>query len=168
MKKIMFNVVSVITALLVLVVMSSCGGGGGGGGSGTTAGEQGEPSGTSTYAATAVFPYGFCGTVTGRGTLWVFNNNSNSALYFISPSKAVTLTRVGGGNIWSMYPEDMSYDVQITSGAQGYVRFSAPECWPSRYAYNVTDDVLILSNTNHGTKTYIKNPYDPNNPWVIQ
>ncbi|MBR3814487.1 MAG: hypothetical protein IKK38_11520 [Spirochaetaceae bacterium] len=166
MKKIMFNVVSVVTALLVLVVMSSCGGGGGGGGSGASAGEQGEPSGTSTYAATAVFPYGFCGT--GTGTLWVFNNNSNSALYFISPSKAVTLTRVGGGNIWSMYPEDMSYDVQITSGAQGYVRFSAPECWPSRYAYNVTDDVLILSNTNHGTKTYIKNPYDPNNPWVIQ
>ncbi len=175
MKKIMFNVVSVVTALLVLVVMSSCGGGGGGGGgSGASAGEQGEPSGNSNYLSSQTFPYGFFRTPYSggyiTGALWILDTNSNSALYFIDATHACTLTRNGpytSSNDWQRTPTDGNYEVEITSGANGYVRFTAAEAWPARYAYNISDDVLVLANTHHGSRSYHRCPYDVTNPWTV-
>lgn len=174
MKKIMFNVVSVVTALLVLVVMSSCGGGGGGGGggSGASAGEQGEPSGNSNYRSSQAFPYGFFRTSSSSGgyitgALWILDTNSNSALYFADATHARTVTRVGSGNGWERTPSDGNYEVEITSGANGYVRFTAAEAWPAKYAYDISDDVLVISNTHHGTRRYHRCPYDVTNPWTV-
>ena len=173
MKKIMFSVVSVVTALLISVVMISCGGGGGGssGGSGVLAGEQGEPSGTSTYGSSQAFPNGFFKTASGSsyitGALWINDYNSSNALYFIDATHARDVTRVGTSNIWEYNPGNGYYNVEITSGANGYIRFSSNEAYPSRYAYNINDTNLVISNTRHGTKRYTRCPYNASNPWQI-
>jgi len=140
-----------ILTLSVLIMVASCGGGSSSG----TLGERGEPSGASTYSATALFPFGFFGT-DGKGTLWIFANNSNAALYFKDATRAYQLTRVGVTDSWTSQPGDLAFDIEITSGAEGYVRFSNPDSWPSRYSYNISDTVLIISNTTHGTKKYNK------------
>ena len=173
MKKIMFSVVSVVAALLISVVMISCGGGGGGssGGSGVLAGEQGEPSGTSTYGSSQAFPNGFFKTASGSsyivGALWVNDYNSNSALWFRDATHATTVTRVGNSNSWQYTPSDGNFEVEITSGANGYIRFSSDGAYPSRYAYNISDDVLVISNTRHGTRRYHRCTNSPE-PWTIQ
>lgn len=172
MKKIMFNVVSVATALLVLVVMSSCGGGGGGGGSGASSGEQGEPSGNSNYRSSQAFPYGFFRTPYSggyiTGALWILDTNSNSALYFADATHARTVTRVGSGNGWERTPSDGIYEVEIINGANGYIRFTAAEAWPAKYAYDISDDVLVISNTHHGTRRYHRCPNTQGFEWYIQ
>ncbi len=173
MKKIMFSVVSVVTALLISVVMISCGGGGGGssGGGGVLNGEQGEPSGTSTYGSSQAFPNGFFKTASGsgyiNGALWINIDSTNNALYFIDATHARTVTRIGSTNDWEYNPGNGYFNVEITSGANGYVRFSASEAYPSRYAYNITDTSLVISNTKHGTKRYTRCAYDVTNPWHI-
>ncbi len=158
MKKIMFSVVSVVTALLISVVMISCGGGGGGGGgSGVFGGDQGEPSGTSTYASSQAFPNGFFVTPSSSntGALWVLNGNTGSkALYFQDATHAMEVTRVGGSNSWQREPTDGSFDVQITQGANGYIRFSADGCNPAQFSYNLTDTNLVIANTSRGSRSY--------------
>ena len=113
-----------------------------------------EPSGASTYSATALFPFGFL-ELTAKA-LFDFANNSNAALYFKDATRAYQLTRVGATDSWTSQPGDLAFDIEITSGAEGYVRFSNPDSWPSRYSYNISDTVLIISNTTHGTKKYNK------------
>ena len=173
MKKIMFSVVSVVAALLVSVVMISCGGGGGGGGgSGVISGEQGEPSGNSTYGSSQAFPNGFFKTASGgsyfTGAIWVNEYNSSNALYFIDATHAATITRAGNSDIyWQHTPSDESFEIEITSGANGYIRFSSNGAYPARYAYNITDDVLVISNTRHGTRRYYRCPYNASTPWQI-
>ena len=172
MKKIMFSVVSVVTALLISVVMISCGGGGGGGGgSGVFGGDQGQPSGTSVYSSTQAFPNGFFTTVspsTRAGALWVLYGDSNHALYFQNATHARTVTRVGTSNEWETGATDASYEVEITNGANGYLRFSASGYTPAQYAYNITDNELVISNTYHGTKRYTRCPNSASDPWIIR
>ncbi|MBR4823398.1 MAG: hypothetical protein IKZ86_01255 [Spirochaetaceae bacterium] len=168
MKKIMFSVVSVVAALLISVVMISCsGGGGGGGGSGALGGDQGEPSGTSTYGSTQAFPNGFFKTAVNggysTGALWINEYNSNNALYFIDATHARDVTRVSTTNTWGYNPGNGSYEVEITSGANGYVRFSASEAYPASFAYNISDDVLVISNTRRGTRRYTRAP----SGWIV-
>ena len=175
MKKIMFSVVSVVTALLISVVMISCGGGGGGGGgnsgSGSLGGEQGEPSGTTVYASSQAFPNGFFKTASGgsyiTGALWINDYNNDNALYFIDATHAKTVTRVGSSNTWEYNPGDGFFNVEITSGANGYIRFSASGAYPARYAYNINDTNLVISNTRHGTKRYTRCPYNASDPWHV-
>lgn len=174
MKKIMFNLASITLVLLISAAIIGCGGGGGGGGgsSSGTNGEQGSPSGTSTYASTYAFPYGFFRTAVGSSymttALWILDTNSNSALYFHDASHACQVSRVGSSNVWERTPTDVNFNVVITSGSQGYIRFSADDCYTSSYSYNVTDDVLVISNTYHGTKYYQKAAYNSLDPWTIQ
>ena len=153
MKKRAFYVVSIIAALLSLFLMAGCGGGGGG--SSGSSGVGGSPSGTSTYTASAAFPYGFFGT-SGTGTLWIFNMNSNSALYFRDATHAFQVTRVGSSNSWERGQNDVNFDVEITSGSEGYVKFSNTDSITSAYSYNITDTTLVISNTLHGSKSYTK------------
>ncbi len=168
MKKIMFSVVSVVTALLISVVMISCGGGGGGGGgssggSGGLNGEQGEPSGTTVYSSSQAFPNGFFKTPSGgsyiNGALWINYYNSSNALYFIDATHARTVTRIGSTNDWEYTPGDGYYTVEISgASANSYIRFSASGAYTSRYAYNISDDVLVISNTVRGTRNYTRAP----------
>lgn len=171
MKKIMFSVVSVVAALLISVVMISCGGGGGGSSGGGIGGDQGEPSGTSTYGSTQAFPNGFFKTASGgtyvTGALWVNEYNSSNALYFIDATHARDVTRVGDSNTWGYNPGNSSYEVEITSGANGYIRFSASEAYPAKFAYNISDDVLVISNTIRGTRRYNRCPNTASNPWQV-
>lgn len=162
MKKIAFNVVSVVVSLLVLVSMVSCGGGGGGGSSssGVGAGELGEPSGTSTYGATAAYPNGFY-------ALWIFDNDAGTALYFKDATHAYIVHKVANSNSWDRTSSDPTYYVEISNGSQGCLKFSATEAWTSRFSYNLSDNKLIISNTARGTKTYTKCPYDPSNPYSV-
>ncbi len=168
MKKIAFSVVSILTALLISVTLISCGGGGGGGSSGAIAGEQGEPSGTTVYGATSfAYPSGFYKTAgsPGTGALWLFSNNSTSALWITDATHAYQVTRQNStSNEWDI---EAAFDIEITNGANGYIRFTNSSATPSRYAYNISDTVLIISNTYHGSKRYDKLPYNPSNPAVI-
>ncbi|MBR4823981.1 MAG: hypothetical protein IKZ86_04220 [Spirochaetaceae bacterium] len=170
MKKIMFSVVSVVAALLISVVMISCGGGGGGGGgsssggSGVLSGEQGEPVGTTVYSSSQAFPDGFFKSPAGTGgvsagALWINVNNTNSALYFIDATHARTVSRVGTSNTWEYNPGDGYFNVEISgASANSYVRFSASGAYPARYAYNIDDSSLVISNSRHGTKRYTRAP----------
>lgn len=175
MKKIMFNLASITLVLLISAALIGCGGGGGGGSSSSssgTSGEQGSPSGTSTYASTYAFPYGFFRTANGSGyiddALWILSTNSNAALYFMDASHACQVSRVGSSNVWERTPTDVNFNVVITSGSQGYIRFSADDCYTSSYSYNVTDDVLVISNTYHGSKYYQKAAYNSSDPWSVR
>ena len=170
MKKTAFSLVSILTALLISVTLLSCGGGGGGGGgsSGAIAGEHGEPSGSTVYGATSfAYPSGFYKTADspGDGALWLFSNNSTSALWITDATHAYQVTRQNStSNVWDI---EAAFDIEITNGANGYIRFTNSSATPSRYAYNISDTVLIISNTYHGSKRYDKLPYNSTNPALI-
>lgn len=172
MKKIAFSLVSILTALLISITLLSCGGGGGGGGGGSSggsgssgiiAGEQGEPSGASSYGSSYEYPAGFYTRADDSvvGALWVFLNNPSTALYIKDATHAYHCVRSDTSSVWT---PTIAYEIQITNGGNGYIRFSNPSMSPARYAYNITNTDLTISNTFHGTKSYRKMAYQPSNP----
>ena len=175
MKKIAFSLVSILTALLISVTLISCGGGEGGGGgggssgSGSTAGEQGEPSGASVYGSSYAYPEGFYTRADNAvvGTMWVFLNSPNTGLFIADATHAFHCVRQGSSNMWVA---QVAYEIQITNGANGYIRFSNSSMTPAKYSYNITDNILNISNTYHGTKNYQKLNYipsDPNQQYIV-